>query len=200
MFDSGIKVKDLIDQIKDEADISAPISDDSYILWITALEQLLYTEIIKEQSVLEVAIPTSSEIDLSELQVASGESPVRFENIHAVYADRVQLIKSTAASGVIFPNTYYKQKNGIGLNIQGDAKKLRIVYFVRPSEKSVSRADTETVKLPIEFIDLVKARLRGEAYKVANEDNLAAKWIGDYNTLLEAFKTWIAEKQAAFGL
>lgn len=200
MFDSGIKVKDLIDQIKDEADISAPISDDSYILWITALEQLLYTEIIKEQSVLEVSIPTSSKIDLSELQVANEESPVRFENIHAVYADMVQLIKSTAASGVIFPNTYYKQKNGIGLNIQGDAKKLRIVYFVRPSEKSVSRADTETVKLPIEFIDLVKARLRGEAYKVANEDNLAAKWIGDYNTLLEAFKTWIAEKQAAFGL
>ena len=54
--------------------------------------------------------------------------------------------------------------------------------------------------LPVEFIDLVKAKLRGEAYKLANEDNHAAKWLNDYNTLLETFKAWIADKSANFGM
>ena len=56
------------------------------------------------------------------------------------------------------------------------------------------------VMLPIEFIDLVKAKLRGEAYKLANEDSIAAKWLNDYNTLLETFKAWIADKSSNFGM
>ena len=52
----------------------------------------------------------------------------------------------------------------------------------------------------IEFIDLAKAKLRAEAYKVANEDNLAAKWINDYNVLVETFKAWVEEKRATFGI
>jgi len=54
--------------------------------------------------------------------------------------------------------------------------------------------------LPIEFIDLAKAKLRGEAYKVANEDSLAAKWINDYNMLVETFKAWIERERANFGM
>ena len=59
---------------------------------------------------------------------------------------------------------------------------------------------TEHVKVPAEFIELVSAKLRGEACKLANEDALAAKWLSDYNVLLETFKTWIAGKQPSFGL
>ena len=54
--------------------------------------------------------------------------------------------------------------------------------------------------LPPELIDLAKAKLRGEAYKLANEDGLAAKWLNDYNVLLETFKVWIQSKAPAFGI
>ena len=60
--------------------------------------------------------------------------------------------------------------------------------------------DTDNVMVPLEFIDLVKAKLRGEAYKLANEDVLSAKWLNDYNILLENFKMWISEKNSNFGI
>lgn len=200
MFDSGICASDLISQLKGEVDIAYPISDESYILWLNALEQLLYTELIGEQGEIETDGTAGSEIDVSALSVPSGEASVRFEDIFAVYADKTQLIKSTLASGNLFHNTYYKTKNNIGLNLKKQPKKLRIIYIVRPELKTVNNYRTLNVMLPIEFIELSKAKLRGEAYKLANEDSLSAKWINDYNVLLETFKLWLQNKQASFGL
>lgn len=203
MFDSNIKAKDLIAQIADEADVAYPISNKNYIQWLNALEQLLYTEIIQEQGKIELADGFDSRIAIDTLTVPEGENAVKFEDIHAMYADNTQLIKSTVASGVIFPDTYYKIHNDIGLNLKNTPKKLKIIYFVRPVLKTVDANDNiseENVMLPVEFIDLAKARLRGEAYKIANEDSLAAKWINDYNVLLETFKNWLSGKQSEFGL
>ena len=200
MFDSGIKASVLIEQIKDEADIAIPIADENYVSWLNALEQLLYTEIIQEQGKIELAGALSSIIDIDTLDVPSGENAMRFEDIHTIYADQTQLIESTVASGVIFPDTYYKIGNNIGLNLKKDPEKLKIIYFVKPELKTTDNISAKNVMVPIEFIDLVKAKLRGEAYKAANEDSIAAKWINDYNILLETFKAWLSGKQAAFGL
>ena len=200
MFDSGITASALIEQIKEEADIAIPIPDTSYVLWLNALEQLLYTELIQEQSKIELDGVNGSVIGIDTLNVPNGENAVRFEDIHAIYADETQLIKSTVASGVLFPNTYYKIQNDVGLNLKNQPEKLKIIYFVRPALKTEQSISTDIVMLPIEFIDLAKAKLRGEAYKVANEDNLAAKWINDYNVLLETFKAWISGKQSEFGI
>lgn len=200
MFDSGITASALIEQIKEEADIAIPIPDTSYVLWLNALEQLLYTELIQEQGKIELDGVNGSVIGIDTLNVPNGENAVRFEDIHAIYADETQLIKSTVASGVLFPNTYYKIQNDVGLNLKNQPEKLKIIYFVRPALKTEQSISTDIVMLPIEFIDLAKAKLRGEAYKVANEDNLAAKWINDYNVLLETFKAWISGKQSEFGI
>lgn len=200
MFDSGITASALIEQIKDEADIAIPIPDATYVLWLNALEQLLYTELIQEQGKIELDGVSSGVISIDTLNVPNGENAVRFEDIHTVYADQTQLIKSTVASGAIFPDTYYKIQNNIGLNLRKQAEKLKIIYFVRPALKTEDSISTECVMLPVEFIDLAKSKLRGEAYKVANEDSIAAKWINDYNVLLETFKAWLSGKQSEFGM
>ena len=54
MFDSGIKASALIEQIENEADIAIPIAKESYVSWLNALEQLLYTELIQEQGKIEL--------------------------------------------------------------------------------------------------------------------------------------------------
>lgn len=208
MFDSGIFAHDLIEQIKSEADIAPDITDESYIQWLNAVEQLLYSEVIKEQKAIMLH-STYSHIGMDSITdefTDANEGDIRFEDIHAVYVDGRQLIKSTVASGVFFPYSYCKEGNALKINFGPDDgtavpdRTVRIVYFVKPKLKTESNIATETVKVPVEFIDLVKAKLRGEAYKVANEDDVAAKWLNDYNVLLETFKLWLSEKQPTFGM
>lgn len=211
MFDSGITAKQIIEEIQNEADIAPDIPEESYIQWLNTLEQLLYREVIREQNKFTFSGPRPADIEggldieqKSEDLIGDVENVIRFEDIHAVYADGKQLMKSTYASGRIFPDTYYKQSNRLGLNLTDkQPKNVDIIYIVRPALKTPADAkgsDGKNVMVPVEFIDLVKAKLRGEAYKLANEGDLAAMWLNDYNVLLENFKAWVAEKQPAFGV
>ena len=194
MFDSGISVKNLVEELQNEVDIALDIPNATYITWLNSLQQLLYTEIIKEQKKAVISDISESPISISSI----GEENTRFEDIYAVYANGKQLIKSTVTSGVIFPDTFYKDNNDLGFNTNPKPTELTVVYIVKPA--MVKDGDKSTVAIPIEFIDLVKAKLRGEAYKLANEGDLSAMWLNDYNTLLETFKAWISEKAPIFGM
>ena len=202
MFDSGISLKELVANLKEEVDVAIPIPNKSYALWANSLEHLLYTEIIKEQNEIKVNAQGGT-IDIEKLDVSGTESPIRFEDVHAVYADSTQLILSTVASGIIFPNSFYKKGNKIGVNVEFEPETYRIVYFAKPAVKTVDEKDVISagnVMLPLEFIELIKSKLRGEAYRIANEDNMAANWLNNYNVLLENFKAWIAQKSVPLGM
>ena len=209
MFDSGVKVKDLIEDVKSEADIALDIPDKTYLEWFNSLQRLLYTEIIRKQA--EKVIASASEnVNLTSLDGITGDT-IRFEDIYAVYKGNTQLIKTTVTSGAVFPECYYKDENGNMIFKSEDDGNLKIIYFVKPAlvaltEQTVNNETVEVipdnvnVMLPYEFLDLVKAKLRGEAYKLANEDILSAKWLNDYNILLENFKKWTADKAPRFGM
>ena len=204
MFDSGISVKNLIKELKTtEVDVALEIPNATYVTWLNALQQVLYTEIIKEQRKVVIEQYPQNPFPIMSFLGEDDENVPVFEDIYAVYADKTQLMKSTLTSGVIFPNTFYKDNNGVGFNVNPEPETLTIIYIARPALVEVGEDDeikNANVMIPIEFIDLVKSKLRGEAYKLANEDNLAAKWLNDYNTLLETFKAWRAEKSPNFGI
>jgi hypothetical protein len=196
MFDSGISVETIITNLKDEVDIAIEIPDSTYLSWLNAIEQLCYSEIIKEQREAIVENPTSP-LPFEDITVSENEDNVRFEDIHTVYADDVQLMKSTLSSGKIFHGTFYKHNDELGFNAF-NTQELRIIYYARPKVKKAT--DDGNVMMPIEFIDMVTAKLRGEAYKLANEDGQAGKWLNDYNVSLEHFKAWCNNKASQFGM
>lgn len=211
MFDSGISVKDLIDELKNtEVDIALEIPNKTYVEWLNSLQQLLYTEIIKEQRKTVLKPPFTSPLSILSIEIGNNENRPYFEDIYAIYADDTELIKSSVTSGVIFPNTFYKDNNNIGYNTKTVPTEITIVYIVKPALVTMTThgnikdvyddGNPINVMIPVEFIDLVKAKLRGEAYKLANEDVIAGKWLNDYNTLLETFKAWITEKSSNFGI
>ena len=53
--------------------------------------------------------------------------------------------------------------------------------------------------LPYEWLELVMSKLRGEAYKIANDDGQAAKWLEDYNAQLSSFTEWARKRQERYG-
>ena len=204
MFHSGIKAAALIEDIKNEVDVALPIENRLYVQWINATEQMLYTEIIKEQHDIFVPFPDDDVIDLSQLVVEYNQGSIKFDDIYAVYCDDKQLIHTTLTSGKIFNDTYYKNNDNLCLNVENESdSSIRIVYFIRPLLKSVDKngnvQDSE-IMLPIEFIELIKAKLRGEAYRIMNENTYAANWLAEYNMLLENFKAWIEYRKPQFGI
>lgn len=201
MFRSGIKAANLIEDVKNEVDVALPIENRLYTQWINTVEQMLYTEIIKEQHDFVLPYPTDNMIDLSSVGTAYNQSPIRYEDIYTVYCDNVQLIHSTLTSGKIFTDTYYRCDDKLCINSSGD--NVRVVYFIRPALKSVDKNDgvqDAEIMLPTEFVELIKTKLRGEAYRIMNENTLAANWLNEYNALVENFKIWVAGKQPQFGM
>lgn len=128
-----------------------------------------------------------------------------YESICAVYVDSVQFIECTSASAEIFKNSYYKQNDA--LNIVSSAGTIEnpgvvtIFYYKMPELKKIENDKvTGNVMVPIEFLELVKAKLKATMYRNANEDELCAKWTALYNVKLEQFKIWVEQKRPKFGL
>ena len=101
---------------------------------------------------------------------------------------------------MIFKNTFYKDHNDIGYCTEEIPRRVKIIHIVKPALVTTENYSNMNVMIPIEFIDLAKSKLRGEAYKLANEDAIAAKWLNDYNILLETFRAWVTEKASNFGI
>jgi hypothetical protein len=195
VFESGKTAQTLVSAIKAEVDAAPAIPAEEYYGWIDEAEQLLYSEIIKEIHVYTEQNPACP-ISFAAMTKPGADTPI-FEDVYAVRAGETQLFKSTAAGG-LFPDTYWKQDDALYFNAQPAPAVMTVYYFIRPALKSASPANT--IKLPLQFVPLLKAKLRGEAYKLVNEDTMAAKWLNDYNALLEQFKRYIAERQPQFGI
>lgn len=199
MYDSGIKCSDFINSIIAEADVSIEVASESWYRWLNSVEQFVYTEILAEFARTDIEY-SSDTIALSSLAVPTGCAAVAYDDIAAVYADDKQVEKSGVISVINFPdkNLYYTDYSGnVVLSLTETPSTVTIIFRLRPTLKSAAN-DTE-VALPIEFLDMAAARLRGEAYKIANEDGLAGKWLSDYNTQLESFKVWANERNERYG-
>lgn len=199
MYDSGVKCSDFINSIIGEADISIEIQSDSWYRWLNTVEQFIYTEILDEYASAEIDYASDS-VTLSTLTVPSGCASVTYDDVIAVYADGVQVEKSGIKGVMNFSdkNLYYTDYNGnLVLSLTEVPNKITVIYRLRPILKT--EASNYNVAVPAEFLDMVSARLRGEAYKIANEDGLAGKWLADYNTQLESFKVWAEKRNKRYG-
>lgn len=202
MFDSGISVNLFIKDIKSEADIAPDITDTKYISWINALEQVLYSDIIREQRKADIDVSNSIGEYIKKVPITKGENEadVRFEDIISVFKGETQLIKTSLLSGGIFNDSWFNNGSALWVNttFENVNNTITVFYHVRPAEKS--GADGENIMLPAEFMDLMYSYVRAEAYKYANEDALSAKWQAEYNARLEIFKAWIDARRPSFGM
>lgn len=208
MFDSGVKASDFIAALKTEADIAPDIPDMYFVDWLNYVEQTLYDNVIKEENAASYSVPADTGDDKgfrfysAEYDDIDQNAPVRFEDIVSVTFATRGLTKVSMNTGEkkLFPYCYYREgEESFKCYIPATIGTLVVVYTVRPTPKTITNIATQNIMVPPEFLDLVRAKLRGEAYKFANEDALAAKWLNDYNQQIEYFRAWIASNKSTFG-
>lgn len=204
MYDSGITAKNFIDSVKEESDITIVIPDASWYRWLASVEQILYTEVFQEYDVIKVDVSDSSEevtVTLKDAVVASDCATLTFDDVIAVFMDYLELERSGETAALQYPEKplYYTDYSGkLYARSPIYAEQMVIVYRKRPPVKTET-STTAHVMVPVEWLDLVGAKLRGEAYKIANEDGLSAKWLNDYNTQLESLKVWASKRNERYG-
>ncbi len=204
MYDSGITAKKFIDSVTDESDITIAIPDASWYRWLASVEQILYTEVFKEYDVIKIDVSDSSEevaVTLKDAVVASDCAALTFDDVIAVFMDYLELERSGETAALQYPEKplYYTDYSGkLYARSPIYAEQMVIVYRKRPPVKTETNT-TAHVMVPVEWLDLVGAKLRGEAYKIANEDGLSAKWLNDYNTQLESLKVWANKRNERYG-
>lgn len=199
MYDSGVTMGELIASINLEVDISIPVSSALAIRTINAVEQFLYTEILKEYAVCR--FDTIDDVyALGDITVPDGCASVSYDDIIRVWADEDELEKSSAGGAQDFPekDLYYTDYDGNLIVQSKPFTELSVMYRLRPALKTAA-STTSKIAVPPEFIELVASRMRGEAYKVANEDGLSGKWLAEYNAQVENFKVWAASRNDRYG-
>lgn len=204
MYDSEVTTADFINGIKDEIDIASVVPDTAFVRWLNTVEQTVYTELIREMRLVHMAVDYHNGDDtpsfyLSDITPGYDEGEVIFDDIVKAYVDGIELDRVSLISGTAFDNIgmYYKNGDRVMVKTLVPATEASVIYVVRPVKKAIENGELpeETVKLPAEWLEIAASRLRGEAYKLANDDNLAAKWLNDYNLYLEQFKVWLTKNK-----
>jgi len=200
MFNSGMTVANFITALNSEVDISQTISDSTILRWVSSLEQLLYDDIIRFEKGQDVTDDLDNDAFLfSDLDIGANEQAPDFGDVLKVFCDGVELTKSGPIAGFQFhtdKQIYCETSGGIKIYPFDSPAEVYVMWRVKPKIKT---ATSEYIYMPYEWIDLVFAKLRGECYKLANDDSQAAKWLADYNAQLESFKVWVEEHQKRFG-
>lgn len=203
LYDSAVTTADFILGLRDELDIASIIPDSAFIRWLNTVEQTVYTELIREMRSVHLTVDyvdgDTPSFSLSDIVPSDGEDPVIFDDILKVYVDGIELDRVSLISGVTFDNLgmYYIDGGRVMVKTLVPASEVTVIHVVRPVKKAIENGELPdvTVKLPAEWLEIAASRLRGEAYKLANDDNLAAKWLNDYNLYLEQFKVWLTKNK-----
>lgn len=205
MYDSGYAAEKLAEEIENETNMTYPVTRQSYLNWINLCEQMLYSDIIREEAIDEV--PYTEVLPLLDVRC---DHPC----MDAVHPDDVRGVY-LSVDGKRHELEYITQEHylrGLGgayaYTKSGDTLRFRrptantdgtllLLHTVRPAPKRLNAGKiTGTILLPCEFVELVRCRLRGEKYRLMNEDSQCAKWINEYNSHLETFKEYIEARRA----
>lgn len=202
MYNSSYTAREVLEILRGDVDISLDISDAQILMWLTSIEQMLYAEIICEQRFTRIPYDGAI-VKYAILNRGAGETIPEARDIVAVFADQSELQRVSGGVGAILHGdrgAWYDTGEEMQLKFPVAPREILVAHAVRPERFSEETASGATVHVPAEFVPMILARLRGEMYKLCNEDNLAAKWLMDYNTEIENFKIWAARHGRKYGV
>ncbi|MBQ8350747.1 MAG: hypothetical protein IJY20_01725 [Clostridia bacterium] len=157
----------------------------------------LYTAVIRERAEGK-ATPLGGLIACADIPTPDGTAAVQPSDILAVYCGSHQLRylppENLHAADGMSCCFYTVTEDGILLSHANTVQPLRVIFTIRPPQYGADGEDA-CLPMPEEFVPLVAAKIRGDVYRAANEDELSAKWLAVYNSLLSDFYDYLAARR-----
>ncbi len=199
MMHSEITAATLLDRAIAGMGMFSPPSRDFFRDTMNECLSRLYTELVKETRA-QTMPANGAYLSFESIPTVSG-AKVRREDVLAVYADGRQARYLRADLHDLTPSTKrnFFALDDTGILLAFPANTVRVCYLVRPALCTEENEATYKIPLPLEFIPLLRARLLGEGYKMAGEDDLAAKWLEEYNRDLDGFAAYLATRKVKEG-
>lgn len=198
MYKSGITVKELIDQVQNEVDIAIDIDIATMLQSYNGLMVGLYRDIIKEECFKFYTPTEATRYKIVDWDTEQYDS----ECVYRVYTEdlfEAEKVNPTYAMITDRICWFPLSKKKIAL-VNFPEGQCGIIYHVTPEivkynaeNGTYINADSDGVPVPIDFIDMVKAKIRGDMYNISNDDDLASKWYSFYNARIEDFKAWAVQ-------
>ena len=159
----------------------------------------LYTELVREEAEV-TASPVDGVISLASLSLPQDNAPLREEDIlrirkgtqqiHRLAPHHFPLVQSEDG------NFYTVQNKKILFTPSYTGHTVHVTYLRRPLLYDRNN-EARALPIPDEYVPMIRAKLRGEMFKLANEDSLAAKWLGEYNATLPAIAAYCEKARRA---
>ncbi len=189
MFFAAITIGTLIDSVIDGMGLYTELDRSVYLDILNETLANLYRDVIDERAYARVK-SIEGKIAYKAITVPIGQAApgaidirgVLYQDIPLQYLPPDKFALVVTADG----NFYTLKEDGIHLIPTRSTIELQVLYTVRP-QRFGAGDENAAVPFPNEYLSLLRAKLRGEAYKLANEDGFAAKWLGEYNHSLTAF-------------
>lgn len=196
MLCSTVTIKNFLDELIADMGLYEGCEREVYRKRMNDTLNFLYTVIIRSEAE-GAATPKNGLIPRSAIPAPSNAAGVQLNDVLAVYDGSRKLrylppADLPAAAGL--PGFYTVTQEGIRLSDSGIDHPLRIRFIERPIQYGADSENTY-IPLPNEFLPMLAARVRGEVYRLVNEDAPAAKWLALYNAYLADFHTYLAARR-----
>ncbi len=146
----------------------------------------LYTDVFRPTAYVGATCDGAGRVTFAGLPQKAGQAPVRAADVRGVEGEDGRCYLAVTPSVFArLPGAYVYCADGAGLTLSPAGGEVTLIYTARPADIDEHTEDTP-LPIPGEYLSLLRAKLRGEAYKLANEEALSAKWLGEYNTALAA--------------
>ena len=195
MFVSSTNAKTILDEVMAEMGLYTALPRTVFRRVLNEALGRLYGEVVLGRRTVN-ATSASGEISLSSIPLPQECASLREEDVLAVRHGTEMLTYLPPARFALVSNNdgkFFTVENGkIRLSPSFSGYSLTLTLRERPRPFS-QNDEGRPLPMPDEYVGLIRAKLMGEIFKLANEDALSAKWLSEYNAILPAFALYCAK-------
>lgn len=223
MLVGNMTAKAFVDEMTEEIDVSLPqIKRKQYYNWINEELFHIYSSAVKcigvnQYKTTNLIIDLNTPYEKDKFDVDLDPDPydpiipsfencnletdmIMYEDVYKVYSsNNNEYVRSTFGSLMSKGNRFYYKSNGkLAVNFNEGDGIYKVMFFMRPKKITEENADGYIIPLPDGFLNVIRARIRSEAFMLSGNVAMANAWSDQHILYFEELKKWYNQREAHY--